>query len=93
MRAHTLTAFIVISCLYLGAANALANGCLAPIRPYAPSTPDALKEYRDILKDEYEAYLRDISRYIKCLDEERGRVFNEARDVANEYDQFLRLTK
>lgn len=68
---------------------AVAESCLAPPRPFVPSDPQATREYSDIIRNDFELYVRDIQRYFRCLDEERGRAFEEAREVSEEFGRFL----
>ncbi len=72
-----------------GAANA--ESCLAPQRPFVPSDPQAARDYADIIRSDFEFYVRDIQRYFRYLDEERARAFDEVREVSEEYGRFLEL--
>ena len=71
------------------ATGASAETCLAPSRPFVPSDPQAAQEYADIIRNDFEAYIQDIQRYFRCLDNERARAFQEAREVSEEYGRFL----
>ena len=64
--------------------------CLAPQRPFVPSDPQAAQEYADLIRKDFEVYIRDIQRHFHCLDEERARAFGEARAVSQDYGVFLR---
>lgn len=83
--------------LFLTAAIALvatgAGACTAPERPWLPSDPNDMREFVDLLQGDYERYWTDVEHYIRCLDTERARVFQEARDVSNEYGRFLDQTR
>jgi len=68
---------------------ASAETCLAPSRPFVPSDPQAAQEYADIIRNDFEAYIQDIQRYFRCLDNERARAFQEGREVSEEYGRFL----
>lgn len=46
-------------------------------------------EFNDIIRADFEYYIRDIQAYFRCLDDERARAFEEARQVSQEYGQFL----
>jgi len=70
---------------------AIAETCLAPQRPFVPNDPRAAREYADIIRNDFELYIRDIQGYFRCLDDERARAFEEARDVSEEYGRFLSL--
>ena len=63
--------------------------CNAPVRPFVPSDPQAARDYADIIRSDFELYIRDIQRYFRCLDEERARAFVEAREVSEDYRRFL----
>jgi len=68
---------------------ASAETCLAPSRPFVPSDPQAAQEYADLIRNDFEAYIQGIQRYFRCLDNERARAFQEAREVSEEYGRFL----
>ncbi len=72
---------------------AIAESCLAPQRPFLPSDPQAAREYADIIRNDFELYIRDIQSYFRCLDDERARAFEEAREVSEEYGRFLGLVE
>ncbi|MEM7668708.1 MAG: hypothetical protein AAF317_06095 [Pseudomonadota bacterium] len=73
-------------------ASAAAETCLAPQRPFVPSDPQAVREYADIIRSDFELYIRDVQSYFRCLEEERARAFEEAREVSQEYGRFLAAT-
>ncbi|WP_306417740.1 hypothetical protein [Falsiruegeria mediterranea] len=54
-----------------------------------PNDPRAVRDYVDIIKGDFELYIRDIQSYFRCLEEERVRAFEEAREVSQEYGRFL----
>lgn len=68
---------------------AIAESCLAPPRPYVPSDPAAAREYADLIRRDFELYIEDIQAYFRCLEAERARAFEEAREVSKEYGAFL----
>ncbi|VDC34021.1 hypothetical protein [Pseudogemmobacter humi] len=70
-----------------------AGACTAPERPWLPTDPNDMREFVDLLQGDYERYWTDVEGYIRCLDAERARVFEEARDVSNEYGRFLDQTR
>ena len=51
--------------------------------------PKVATEFMEILRHDFELYFRDIQDYFRCLDEERARAFDEAREVSEEYGRFL----
>ena len=66
-----------------------AETCLAPPRPFVPSDPADAREYADLIRSDFEVYLSDVERYLRCLDAERSRAFAEAREVTEEYGRFI----
>jgi hypothetical protein len=71
------------------AGGAGAETCIAPIRPFVPSDPNAVQEFRDLIRQDFEFYIHDVQDYFRCLDGERVRAFDEARDVSQQYQLFL----
>ena len=71
------------------AGGASAQNCFPPSRPFAPSDPQAAREYADLIRNDFEVYIQDIQSYFRCLDDERARAFQEAREVSEEYGRFL----
>ena len=69
----------------------LAESCFAPTRPFLPSDSLAAREYADIIRGDFEDYIQDIQSYFRCLDGERARAFEEAREVSEDYGRFLQL--
>ncbi|MEO9576744.1 MAG: hypothetical protein ABJ360_10490 [Roseobacter sp.] len=74
----------------VGAANEPSTH--APARPFVPTDPQDVQEYRDQIGRDFEAYIADIQSYFRCLEEERARAFEEAREVSEEYGRFLQIT-
>ena len=68
-----------------------AGSCLAPVRPFVPSDSQAARDYADIIRQDFEAYISDIQDYFRCLELERARAFEEAREVSQDYGRFLEL--
>lgn len=71
---------------------AAAQTCYAPERPFVPTDPQDVQEYRDLIGRDFETYIADIQSYFRCLEEERARAFEEAREVSEEYGRFLHIT-
>ena len=71
------------------AGSAAAEICIAPQPPFVPGNPEAAREYSDIIRNDFELYIRDIELYFRCLDDERARAFEEAREVSEDYARFL----
>lgn len=82
-----------ISLFMILAGGANAESCLAPQRPFVPRDPQAARDYADIIRNDFELYIRDIQGYFRCLEEERTRAIEEAREVTEEYGRFLELVK
>jgi hypothetical protein len=76
--------------LLVGAASQ-AGSCLAPVRPLVPSDSQAARDYADIIRQDFEAYISDIQDYFRCLEQERARACEEAREVSQDYGRFLEL--
>ncbi|MEL6839860.1 MAG: hypothetical protein AAFP85_11255 [Pseudomonadota bacterium] len=68
-----------------------AGSCLAPIRPFVPSDSQAARDYADIIRRDFEVYISGIQDYFRCLEHERARAFEEAREVSQDYGRFLEL--
>ncbi len=83
-----LQAMALLICL---SGPGFAESCLAPSRPFLPSDSQAARDYADIIRGDFEDYIQDIQRYFRCLDGERARAFEEAREVSEDYGQFLQL--
>lgn len=69
--------------------RAAAESCYPPERPFVPSDPQSAKEFADIIRGDFELYIRDVQVYFRCLDGERARAFEEAREVSQDYGHFL----
>lgn len=83
-----LQAMVLVICL---PGAGVAGSCLAPPRPFLPSDSQAARDYADLIRGDFETYIQDIQSYFRCLDGERARAFEEAREVSEEYGRFLQL--
>ena len=83
-----LQAAVLLACL---PEAGVAGSCLAPPRPFVPSDSEAARDYADLIRGDFEVYIEDIQNYFRCLDAERARAFEEAREVSEEYGRFLQL--
>ena len=83
-----LQAIVLLICV---AGPVLAQSCFAPARPFLPSDSQAARDYADIIRGDFEDYIQDIQSYFRCLDSERARAFEEAREVSEDYGRFLQL--
>lgn len=88
-RSHCCRAGASIVLVVVFASGVAAGTCFAPPRPFVPSDPDAAREYADLIRQDFELYIRDIQSYFLCLEAERARAFEEAREVSEEYGRFL----
>ncbi len=66
-----------------------AESCLPPPRPFVPSDVHAARELADFIRNDFELYIRDIQSHFRCLEDERARAFEEAREVSEEYGRFI----
>ncbi|TNC66433.1 hypothetical protein FHG71_16690 [Rubellimicrobium roseum] len=72
--------------------QAQAEPCIPPIRPFLPTDPRDIQAYADLLRQDFEAYIQDFGTYLRCLDAERARVFQEGQEVTAEYARFQEVT-
>ena len=80
----------VLLCLWLpGIANA--QTCFAPERPFVPTDAEDVREFGHLIRTDFELYIKDIQAYFRCLDEERARALEEAREVSEDYGRFLQV--
>ena len=84
----TVGALAILLLVFL-VGSAAAESCFPPMRPFVPSDPQAARDYADIIRSDFELYIRDIQSYFRCLGQERARAFEEAREVSQEYGRFL----
>ena len=89
LRLRSLLALQAIAVLILLAGASSAESCLAPPRPFLPSDSQAARDYADIIRGDFEGYIHDIQSYFRCLEGERARAFEEAREVSEDYGRFL----
>lgn len=50
-----------------------------------------MQAYADLLRQDFETYIADFEAYMRCLDAERARAFEEAQAVSREYARFHEL--
>ena len=84
--------YVSVFLLIVSPAGAVAQTCYAPPRPFVPTDPQDVQEYRDLIGRDFETYIADIQDYFRCLEEERARAFEEAREVSEEFGRFLQIT-
>jgi hypothetical protein len=84
--ALNITLLLLIALL---AAAGPAHACTPPERPFLPTSSEDMRNFAVLIRGDFEAYIADVQDYFRCLDEERARVFVEAREVSEEYGQFI----
>jgi hypothetical protein len=52
-----------------------------------------LRTYAELIRADFEAYITDVQDYFRCVDEERARAFEEAREVSEDYGRLLNAVK
>lgn len=67
-------------------------GCIPPVPPFVPSDPRDVQAYADLLRQDFETYIAEFGAYMRCLDAERARAFQEGQAVTREYGRFQELT-
>ena len=82
-----------VALLLLVPAASHAESCLAPLRPFVPGDSQAARDYADIIRWDFEVYIADVQDYFRCLEQERARAFEEAREVSQDYGRFLELVE
>ena len=93
LRLRGLTKLQALALLAFVAGESFADSCLAPTRPFVLGDSRAAQDYADIIRQDFEDYFRDIQGYFRCLEVERARAFEEAREVSEEYGRFLGLVE
>lgn len=88
-RQITCMCYVTVVLCFLLPGTGHAQTCYAPERPFVPTDSDDIREYRDLIRSDFELYIEDIQAYFRCLEEERARAFEEAREVSEEYGRFL----
>jgi len=83
-----LQAMVLLACV---PGPGFAASCLTPLRPFLPNDSQAVRNYADIIRQDFENYILDIQSHFRCLDGERARAFEEAREVSQDYGRFLQL--
>ncbi|MCE8548068.1 hypothetical protein KBY25_19820 [Ruegeria pomeroyi] len=70
---------------------AAAADCVPPERPFLPQSQEDMRAYADLLRADFESYIADIQEYFRCLDAERARALQEAREVSEDYGRLVEL--
>ncbi len=71
----------------LGAAAQV--GCLPPEEPYPYEPPRDDPELREIIAEQYEAYVLEAEAYLNCLHGETDRAGAEAREVIDRWVRYF----
>ena len=58
-----------------------------------PTDPDDVQTYADLLRRDAETYFVDAEYYFRCLDQERREVFEQAREVSDNYARVLEILR
>jgi hypothetical protein len=66
-----------------------AGFCLPLSPPLLPSDARLMREFAELLRDEFEQYLSEVTGYFRCIDDERARAWREAAEVTAQYGAFL----
>ncbi|WP_412779716.1 hypothetical protein [Phaeovulum vinaykumarii] len=56
-----------------------------------PQSQEDMRAYADLLRADFESYIADIQEYFRCLDAERARALQEAREVSEDYGRLVEL--
>jgi hypothetical protein len=86
-RAHVRS--LVLLVVVTWGQGTLASPCMAPERPYLPSTQEDMRAYAELLRKDFESYIAAVQDYFRCLDEERARAFAEAKEVSADYGRLV----
>ena len=73
----------------IGTSLNLSGNSGAMRRANPPVDAAAVVEFATLIRRDFEDYIQDVQLYFQCLDKERGRAFEEARKVSQEYGVFL----
>lgn len=80
---------ILLTFILSGVAGA--ETCVPPVRPFVPDDLVAVAEFADLINKDFETYIYDVQAYFRCLEDERARAFEEARQVSQDYESFLQM--
>ena len=80
----------ILAVLGWGSAS-VAGNCLSPIAPFMPTDADDVQAYADLLRRDAETYFDDVEQYFRCQDDERREVFEQAREVSEDYARVLEV--
>lgn len=83
----------VVLCVSPAPIDAQDLACIAPVPPFLPGDPRDVRTYAELLRQDFETYIADFDTYLRCLDAERARVFEEGRAVVQDYARLQQLTR
>lgn len=93
MRPCTLAATVMVaawSCLDgVGAAASADVICQPPVPPPVPRDDALLKEYADLIEQDFQSYFDALTDFSICHDEVFARTMQEAKEVSANYRSFL----
>lgn len=89
MKPLILSAAIVAALAVSGAAQEL---CIEPIRPESAHLLDAGFSGAEV-RAEFRRYFSEVEDYLNCLNETSGRIRDDARAAAYDYQQVLETTE
>ncbi len=94
MRDPRLKRFVLMQAVVILStvcSTGFAGTCLAPTRPFLPNDSKSVLEFADLIRRDFDLYIAGIEAYFRCLDAERTRAFEEARQVSEDYARFLEM--
>ena len=93
LNASVIRAGFGLAMLCAAAAPLQAQGhvgpCLPLIPPELPRDARLMREFEDLLREEFELYILEVTLYFRCIDAERDRAWREAAEVTAQYGAFL----
>lgn len=80
---------VIAASLICAGQTALAQSCLPPIPPFVPEDAEAIRIYADLVRKDVENYFGDAERYFRSQDQLQREVFEQVRQVGEEYGRVL----
>lgn len=74
--------------IFCGSARAF-DACTPPVPPAVPQDDTLLKEYADLIEQDFQAYFDALTDFSICHDQFFARTMDEARSVSADYHSFL----
>lgn len=63
--------------------------CVSPEAPYLPEADSDLRDYADLIRNDFEDYFRAVSEFTTCLTKARAEAIVEAEEVGVQYRHFI----